>query len=637
MFNLTAKSFKALVCFFAFSFFPSPFIGNKLLAQGFNFANLEEGTPGIYIAGTPNPYSTNAPAYDALVIDAKYFSNLTNVPPLNGKNISILNYASVTITNCYFGPSFGAGIEIDGCFNVLIKNNFFANNRAGVYASSCTTIKVKSNQFINIHSIGPSGQYQSGQFVQFNACGGDGNEVSGNVGECFWGESRPEDLISMHRSSGTLLSPLLVKDNIFRGGGPSLSGGGIVAGDYGGDYITIQNNKLFNPGQYGIGITGGTGHKILNNDVWSDQKPWSNVGLPVWRIPGSENYPPCEEVEVRDNRVNFICGNSASCGEQGVGQPNNYYYPTNPEENCTGLREPPDPLTLQQIQPYFPATLFSINTANPEDKVWHIRDDAWNFYTQINQSGIYRPTAGTEADKTIVGNATTLSATNSSCSNCTGSNYYHWVQVSGPGTATITNSTAFTCDVSGLLAGVYEFRLEVTDDDGAADADWITVTVTPSSNPATLNGSVTLQGRPNPPNTQWQVPLQIDFYLPDNTTLVTSYNVTSNNYGSFMITSLPPGTYTISIKNSHTLKRVKQNQTLVEGNNVINFGTLLEGDVDNNNIISLADLGALMSSYNKTAANPGFIANADLNGDGVVNGSDLGLLLSNFNIAGESL
>lgn len=632
MFNLTAKSFKAFVCFFAFFFFSSPFISNKLLAQGFNFANLEEGTPGIYIAGTPNPYSTNAPAYDALVIDAKYFSNLTNVPPLNGKNISILNYASVTITNCYFGPSFGAGIEIDGCFNVLIENNFFANNRAGVYASSCTTIKVKSNQFINVHSIGPSNQYLSGQFVQFNACGGEGNEVSGNVGECFWGESRPEDLISMFRSSGTSLSPLLVKDNIFRGGGPSVSGGGIVAGDYGGDYITIQNNKLFNPGQYGIGITGGTGNKILNNDVWSDQKPWSNVGLPVWRLLDSPDYPLCEEVEVRDNRVNFICGNSNNC-EGGVGQPNNYFYPTDETVSCTGLREPPYPLTLQQIQPYFPATLFSINTTNPEDKVWHIRDDAWNFYTQINQSGIYRPTAGTEADKTIVGNVTTLSATNSSCSNCTGSNYYHWVQVSGPSTATITNSTVFTCDVIGLRAGVYEFRLEVTDDDGAADADWITVTVTPSSNPATLNGIIQLQGHPVG---QWQVPLTVQLY--ENSTLAYNFNVITDANGNFIINDIPEGTYTIAVKNSHTLQRVKQPKptVLVAGNNVINFGTLLEGDLNNDNYVTALDLGTLMSSYNKTAASPGYIVNADLNGDGVINGLDLALLLSNYNTQGES-
>ena len=117
----------------------------------------------------------------------------------------------------------------------------------------------------------------------------------------FFGESDPEDLISMFNSSGTEESPISIRNNIFRGGGPSASGGGIMLGDYGGSYQIAENNVLLNPGQYGMAASGGNYIQILNNKIFAKQQYFSNNPLYV------ANYSPvsCGIITVKGNLVNW--------------------------------------------------------------------------------------------------------------------------------------------------------------------------------------------------------------------------------------------------------------------------------------------------------------------------------------------
>ena len=152
----------------------------------------------------------------------------------------------------------------------------------------------------------------------------------------------------------------------------------------------------------------------------------------------------------------------------------------------------------------------------------------------------------------------------------------------------------------------------------------------------TITGQVTLQGRPAAPNAQWQVPITVELYLTGNPIPVRTFTTTTNTSGQFTISGVPVGTYNIGVKNSHTLRRVKLNQSLVVGGNNIDFGTLPEGDVNNDNFVTLSDLSLLINTFNKTLGDLGYDPRADLNNDAFVTLSDLSLLINNYNQAGES-
>lgn len=250
-------------------------------------------------APTPTPAPTPVTGYLALPLSGPLdLSGKTNIV-IEGKRFRNTEGAciklhsganNITIRNCFFDGSTDEAIDIENASNITIENCLFARVVTGVYAVGSKGIKVRNNQFVNVRMRSIGGR---GQFVQLNKCSGEGNLVENNQGENFPGESDPEDLVSIHASSGTAQSPIIIRGNMFRGGGPSTSGGGIIAGDYGGGYVLMENNTLLNPGQYGMSIAGGHDIKIINNKIYSKQFPWSNNPLYVWAQQGaacSNNY-----------------------------------------------------------------------------------------------------------------------------------------------------------------------------------------------------------------------------------------------------------------------------------------------------------------------------------------------------------
>jgi len=151
-----------------------------------------------------------------------------------------------------------------------------------------------------------------------------------------------------------------------------------------------------------------------------------------------------------------------------------------------------------------------------------------------------------------------------------------------------------------------------------------TTTPTPTTIPCTIQGSVTLQ-RPNqpPPDSSWSVPLTV-------TLDSTDYAVTTDESGGFTLTGLAPGTYDIGVKNPHTLRNLKSDVTLAAGTNPIDFGTLLEGDANDDNCVNILDFSLLATFFT-----PLFDERADFNEDGYVNISDFSLLAGNFGECGD--
>lgn len=218
--------------------------------------------------------------------------------------ITLLNCENVTIKNCKIGPSpVSKGIYLYNCKNITIVDCSFENVQSGLVASTSQGIKFEYNDIKNV--VGPlKGGYEIGVMAQFIHVSGPNNSISYNVCENIFGESSPEDNINLYGSNGTEQSPIIVKGNWIRGGGPSITGGGINLGDLGGSYQIAEDNVVVNGGQYGIGISGGHNMTLKNNKVFGSKNYFTNVGITAcnWY----ENLGNSYNITIADNQVNYI-------------------------------------------------------------------------------------------------------------------------------------------------------------------------------------------------------------------------------------------------------------------------------------------------------------------------------------------
>ncbi|MFP5082056.1 right-handed parallel beta-helix repeat-containing protein [Pedobacter sp. JCM 36344] len=224
---------------------------------------------------------------------------------ISGKSFSGGSAPLIKLSNCYnirivdnrLSNSSDVGIYLYNCKNITIENNYFTKVSTGVYADHTEGgIVVNNNQFLNMQ-----GPFPRGQFVQFNNVKGAGSSISNNRGENIIGQSYAEDAISLYQSEGTSSSPISIKGNLIRGGGPSASGGGIMLGDNGGSYLYASDNILVDPGQFGMAIAGGHHITIVNNSIYGKQQPFTNVGLYVNDIGGWKT----SDCKVTNNKVRY--------------------------------------------------------------------------------------------------------------------------------------------------------------------------------------------------------------------------------------------------------------------------------------------------------------------------------------------
>ena len=148
---------------------------------------------------------------------------------------------------------------------------------------------------------------------------------------------------------------------------------------------------------------------------------------------------------------------------------------------------------------------------------------------------------------------------------------------------------------------------------------------------ADIAGSVTLQGRPNPPDASWSVPLTVWVYDLGQASPRHEFQPITDDWGQFTIVdSIAPGTYDFQVKNSHTLSNWKENVTLVSGLNSINMCTLLEGDADDDDLVDVSDFSRLGACIFQPPDFQPFCPNCDFNEDGIVDIVDFSLLEDNF-------
>jgi parallel beta-helix repeat protein len=209
-------------------------------------------------------------------------------------------------------------IRLEGCSNVLIRDNDFIDVAEGIYVLGGRNISVIGNRFQNI--LGPSARDGGihGNFVQFDKVWG--GLIAQNEGRC--GDT--EDTISVYQSSHVIVSSNFLEGTFEDAPGclawRSPSGTGINVNDGGGTGNIVRHNVLVNPHRVGIGVAGGTDTQIDDNVVYSArrQDPNTAVGIAV------ENYSgaPCTGITIEGNHIRWVASggyaysvwHSVACG-----------------------------------------------------------------------------------------------------------------------------------------------------------------------------------------------------------------------------------------------------------------------------------------------------------------------------------
>ena len=192
--------------------------------------------------------------------------------------------------------------------------------------------------------------------------------------------------------------------------------------------------------------------------------------------------------------------------------------------------------------------------------------------------------------------------------------------------------------------------------DGArwTDVLWAGTSLEPVPSPAeviigpaiTLHGQVTLEQRGPAGTERWYTPLYrdtgpytvtggIEVYQPYSTTLLGVLAEGTDVWGTFTVTlpGIVPGTYDIRVKSADTLSNLKIG-VILPTTSRINFGTLLVGDGDGDDLVDAIDVSYMVPSFLLCWGDTGFRPYADTNRDGCVNGADVSALIPNFLKAG---
>ena len=113
---------------------------------------------------------------------------------------------------------------------------------------------------------------------------------------------------------------------------------------------------------------------------------------------------------------------------------------------------------------------------------------------------------------------------------------------------------------------------------------------------------------------------------------------TTNNLGQYSLPAgrgIIPGEYDMWVKGAHTLA-ARQGVILIPGQNIVSSLTLLEGDADNDNVVTLVDFSILAAAYDTCQTDQNYDERTDFNEDGCINSEDLALLSANFGQSGAS-
>lgn len=235
--------------------------------------------------GTPNPWDFDGlPAKVGQILVTASNTVISDVRISNPSGDCVVvrpGVTNVTIRNARIGPcgagsggdsNPGFGVRITGGVDTTVDRVVFTGVSAGVYADyGAKGVQVGKSHFSQLWG-GTTDGGSKGVAVQFNGVNnsGRGNRISCNVIDNHYGSGSRStgDVISVFNSNGSQASPIEIAYNKLRGGN-SATGSGIMIGDYGGTWTYAHDNILVLPSNVGIGVAGGSDHRVENNRVWA--------------------------------------------------------------------------------------------------------------------------------------------------------------------------------------------------------------------------------------------------------------------------------------------------------------------------------------------------------------------------------
>ncbi|MCL6476689.1 MAG: hypothetical protein K6U75_16785 [Firmicutes bacterium] len=147
---------------------------------------------------------------------------------------------------------------------------------------------------------------------------------------------------------------------------------------------------------------------------------------------------------------------------------------------------------------------------------------------------------------------------------------------------------------------------------------------------ATLRGIVRLLSFGGNPTS---IPVELQIRAPGSLVPLQVYTLALNASGAYSLVAPLDGVYDLSAKASHWLRHTLPGVSIV-GGGVANF-SLVNGDVDGDNEVTLFDFGALVAAFGSMSGDSNWNAEADLDGDEEVTLFDFGILVSNFGAIGD--
>lgn len=242
-------------------------------------------------------------AVNNAIIDAGA-STTASVIQISGSFITVNN---LQLTNSKYGNGI-VYIVTSTATNVIINNCHVYNGILGIYAhlgTAANNIKILHNWVEQISDI----THARGSPIQLDNVSGSGIEIAYNsiyypvtLGDSNLVNRGVGDLISLFKSNGTSSSQILVHHNRLRGGGSKEFGfSGINPGDVGGSWEHLYNNRLANTGVAGIQIPGGKNITVENDSIYSDNFPYSVIGLHYYNASADSTY----NITAQTNAINW--------------------------------------------------------------------------------------------------------------------------------------------------------------------------------------------------------------------------------------------------------------------------------------------------------------------------------------------